>query len=315
MHPVNALFTNLIVSFSPISAAEEQIALIISARRWLVLLLLLVALGGTAGCATSFFYERADRLANRWVGGYVDLDASQQASLDAGLAELHAWHRREQLPAYADWLLGLAARLDEDRPFAADELRARSGELAQYWRVLAESSLPLMTGLGAGLADAQVAELLAALRESHESEFEALERRSTSWQQQRQARSMTRFLRRFAGRLTSRQQAAISAWAEGLEPLRAATFENRAGWIDELAVALSRRDDPVALHEAGQLLFVTPSKRWTSGYAALVERNSAHTMNFMAEFLNGLEDPQRARAIDRLERLAAEFEQLARSGR
>jgi hypothetical protein len=286
----------------------------IPVRRTLLFLLLLVSLGGTTGCATSFFYERADRLANRWVGGYVDLDASQQATLDAGLAELHAWHRREQLPAYADWLRGLAARLGEDRPFAADELRAHSGELAQHWRALAENSLPLMTGLGVALDDAQVAELLAALRKAQASEREALEGRSLSWQQQRQARSMARFLRRFAGRLTNGQQAAIGAWSEGLEPLRAAAFENRAGWLEELAVALERRDDPAALKDAAQLLFVTPSARWNPQYAALVERNAAHTMSFMADFINGLEGSQRIRAVQRLERLAADFEQLSRSG-
>jgi hypothetical protein len=289
--------------------------LIIPARRSLFLLLLLVAIGGTTGCATAFFYERADRLANRWVGGYVDLDASQQATLDAGLAELHAWHRSEQLPAYADWLMELAARLGEDRPFATEELRARSGEFAHYWRTLAETSLPLMTGLGAELADSQVTDLLAALRDARESELAALEKRSISWQQQRQARSMGRFLRRFVGRLTNGQQAAITAWSEGLEPVRAATFENRAGWIEELDVALGRRNDPAALHEAAHLLFVTPSERWSPEYAALVERNTAHTMTFMADFINGLGGPQRARAVDRLERLAAEFEQLSRSGR
>jgi hypothetical protein len=314
MHPVNVLFTNPIVSFSPIPAAEERNALIHPARRTLVVLLLLVALGGPTGCATSFFYERADRLANRWVAGYVDLEASQQATLDAGLAELHAWHRSEQLPAYADWLRGLADRLGEDRPFAADEIRARGGELAQHWRALAENSLPLMTGLGAELDDDQVTELLAALRKAQASERKALEGRSLSWQQQRQARSMARFMRRFVGRLTNGQQAAIGAWSEGLEPLRAAAFENRAGWLEELAVALERRDDPAALLDAAHLLFVTPSERWSPQYAALVERNAARTMSFMAEFLNGLEGSQRVRAVERLERLAADFEQLSRSG-
>lgn len=81
-----------------------------AARKLLPALLAFVALGAGSGCATSFLYDRADRFANRWVGDYLELDPAQQESLDAALADLHRWHRREQLPAYAAWLRSAAAR-------------------------------------------------------------------------------------------------------------------------------------------------------------------------------------------------------------
>lgn len=314
MHPVNVPFTNLIVYFWSVSAAKERQALKNPVYKTLFALLLLVALGAVTGCATSFFYERADRFANRWVAGYVTLNATQQAMLDAGLAELHAWHRREQLPAYADWLRGLAARLAEGPSFEAAELQARGEELVQYWRALAEMSLPLMSRIGTDLEDDQVAELLETLREEHASESKALDRRPASWEQQRRARSMERFLRRFTGRLTTAQRDAIGNWSQRLEPSRAATLENRAGWVEAVTAALGQRDDQAALEIAAHSLFVAPAERWSPDYAALAERNSARTMSFMADFLNRLEDPQRARAVERLERLAEEFEQLSRNG-
>jgi hypothetical protein len=288
-------------------------ALPISLRRTLLLLVVLCSAGGTTGCATAFLYDRADRFANRWVGGYVSLGAPRQAALESGLAELHAWHRREQLPAYAEWLRATGARLDAPAPFLADELQDRGAELGQFWRSIADAALPLAIPLGASLDDAEVSELIATLRERHDKEYAAAARRSAAWHEQRRARSMERMLRRWTGRLTDEQRAAIAVWSRGLEPSRAAISANRRGWIDELEAALGRRDETELLAEAAHALFVTPSARWSPEYQALVTRNSSKTAAFFAEFLNGLEERQRATAVERILRLAEQLEDLSRS--
>lgn len=284
------------------------------ARILLPALLAFVALGAGSGCATSFLYDRADRFANRWVGDYLELDPAQQESLDAALADLHRWHRREQLPAYAAWLRSAAARLAAGGPYAEDELRARGTELGGFWRQLAEAGAPALTGLGADLSDAQVEALLQGLREARAKEFEYAAARPDSYHRQRSARSMERFLKRWTGRMTASQRAMIGDWAAGLEPSRAASLENRAGWITALQQALERREDSAAMRAAAERLFVAPTARWEPEYAALVERNAARTTAFMVEFLGGLDERQRQRAVERLERLAAQFEQLAATG-
>jgi hypothetical protein len=283
-------------------------------RRILLALLTVAALGTTSGCATSLLYERADRFANRWVGEYLELDAAQQAALDAALADLHQWHRREQLPAYAGWLRSIAGRLAAGRPATAQELRAMGTELGGFWRELALAGVPALTGIGADLSDAQVAALLQALHEARETELEDVRGRTEAWQRQRSARSMERFLRRWTGRMTAEQRDAVRDWAARLEPSRAASLENRAGWVEELERALHRRDDTAALQAAAERLFVAPATRWDPEYAALVERNAARTVEFMAGFLAGLDERQRERAVARLERLAAQFEGLAARG-
>lgn len=281
-------------------------------RRMLLLALVLVALGAMPGCATSLVYDRADRLANRWVGGYLELAPAQQQVLDDGLLELHLWHRREQLPLYADWLRGLAVRLGDGQPFSPDELRALGTEMGAFWRVLAGAAMPMMADIGAALDDDQVTGLLATLREKREADVAAAAGRDESWRQQRRARSMERFLRRWTGSLTAAQRATIADWSRQLEPSQDAWLENRAGWLDDLQAALAHRPDRGPLLLAAEPLFVTPSDRWSAEYAALVERNSATTTAFLAGFLARLEDQQRARAISRIERLAGQLDQLAR---
>jgi hypothetical protein len=281
--------------------------------RALLVVLVLVTLGGTTGCATSLVYDRADRLANRWLGGYVALDESQQAALDLGLEALHEWHRREQLPAYAGWLRGVAARFAEDRPLSEQEVRALGTELGVLWRELASAAVPLLLEIGTGLEDAQVAGLLEALREEQRIELEAANRRTEAWHQQRRVRSIERLMRRLAGPLTEEQHAATVAWAATLEPTHQAQYDNRLGWISELENALARRADPDMLRAAAERLFVKPDSRWSPEVEALIERNSARTTAHFVALLNGLDERQRARAITRLERLAAEFETLSRA--
>lgn len=281
--------------------------------RALLVVLVLVMLAGTTGCATSLVYDRADRLANRWLGGYVELDESQQAALDAGLEALHGWHRREQLPAYAGLLRGAAARLADDQPLSEQEMRALGTELGALWRELAIEALPLLLEIGAELDDAQVVGLLEALREEQRIELEAANRHTRAWHQQRRVRSTERFMRRLAGPLTQEQRAATAAWAATLEPTHQAQYDNRLGWISELEHALARRADPDALRVAAERLFVAPDSRWSPEVEALIERNSARTTAHFVALLNGLDDRQRARAITRLERLAAEFEALSRA--
>lgn len=277
-------------------------------------LLACAALLALAGCSTSFVYERADRFAGRWVNGYLELEPAQQAELEAELEALHAWHRREHLPRYATWLRSVAAELAAPGELGPAELAARGEELGGFWRELADQALPPLLELGAEMEDEQVESFLARLREEHAEELEESAAKPPEGHAARRARSMERFLKRWVGSLSATQRAEIRAWSRELEPSREAWLESRLGWIDEMERALGHRRDREALEIAAARLIVRPEDRWTPTYAALVERNSVRTREFMARFLAGLEPGQRARAVGRLEELAAEFEALAENG-
>jgi len=276
-----------------------------------MMLLACLALVGTGGCATSFFYERADRFTERWLDGHLELGEVQQAELAAGLEDLHAWHRREHLPDYAAWLRAVAGRLERVPSPSSEELQGYGEQLAAWWRELAETSLPLLVRIGSQLDDARVAALLASLHEERREELEAAERADPAREEARRARSMERFLRRFTGSLRPAQRDALAAWSATMEASRIPRLENRLGWIQELEEALERRREPGALAAAAYPLVVTPTRRWKPAYAALAERNRGRTMAFMADFLAGLEPRQRERAVDRLRKLADELEALS----
>jgi hypothetical protein len=64
------------------------------------------ALVGLTGCsALRIGYGQAPDLIYWWLDGYVDFDGDQTSKVRDALAQWFAWHRRTQLPEYADQLV------------------------------------------------------------------------------------------------------------------------------------------------------------------------------------------------------------------
>ncbi len=310
LHPVQVGLTNHMAVWSQ-GQSMRTMGYMSSCRRFLRCLLLGAVLLTLTGCGTSFLYDRADRFAGRWVNGYVDLGPEQQAALDAEFEALHAWHRREHLPRYAAWLRTVGEQLQAPGALGPGEIEAHVEELTGFWRELADRALPPLLQLGAGLEDVQVDEFLARLREEHQELTAENGERTPEWRAARRARSMERFLKRWTGGLSAEQRAEVRAWSQQLEPSREAWLESRAGWINTMERALAVRQDREALELAAQTLVARPEDRWSEEYAGIVARNSARTTQFLAGFLAGLDADQRARAVERLESLAADLESLA----
>lgn len=58
-----------------------------------------------------FFYDRADNKAIEGIAQWTDLDRSQMTEVRAYIGTVHTWHRKTQLPVYADWIRSMTAVL------------------------------------------------------------------------------------------------------------------------------------------------------------------------------------------------------------
>lgn len=74
-------------------------------RRSIIAALLVAALALSAcGIAVRIGYNQAGPIAFRWLDSYVDFDDAQSLRVRGALDEWFAWHRRTQMPDYADLL-------------------------------------------------------------------------------------------------------------------------------------------------------------------------------------------------------------------
>ena len=83
-------------------------------RRWIIAALC-GALALLGGCGVlRLGYGQADAFAFRWLDGYADFDDAQSLRVREGLAGWFGWHRRSELPDYAELLLRIEPEVRQD---------------------------------------------------------------------------------------------------------------------------------------------------------------------------------------------------------
>jgi hypothetical protein len=116
---------------------------------------LALALVGLTGCsAVRIGYSQAPDLLYWWLDRYVDFDGDQTQRVHSAIAEWFAWHRRTQLPDYAE----LLARAQKE--VLADTTPARicewHRELVKRARVAYERAVPAAADIVLTISDEQI---------------------------------------------------------------------------------------------------------------------------------------------------------------
>jgi hypothetical protein len=114
------------------------------------MLLICVIVAVASGCsAIRVAYNNAEFFVYQSLDGFLDFDERQEQFAKGRIAALLAWHRREELPDYAQWLAKLRAQIDAPMTAAqvrqlADDLNKRSDRLiARATPELADLALAL----------------------------------------------------------------------------------------------------------------------------------------------------------------------------
>lgn len=266
-------------------------------------LVLLLALLGLAACSRlELAYRNLDRLIEWKVDDYLSLDAAQSDWLSARLDAHLAWHCRNELPRYLDWL-------DQQRPLltgspAPEQLEGPLAEtrllLQPTLARLAPDAARLLAGLSHTQVDELEAELAAERRRLHErylggSREERLE--------ERMERAAAR-LEWWLGPLHPQQRAYLRFWATRQEASVRPWLEFREHWQARLLEEL-RRAPPAERATRLQPLFGEPERYWGADYRRAVE----HTRQIVAELLSELwasaTPAQRSHLARRLDELRA----------
>lgn len=119
----------------------------------------------TSACSTiRFGYGQAPTLAYHWMDSWVDFDEPQGVKATDALQGMLGWHRRTQLPDYAQWLSRAASQMARDT--TPDEVCRLGDEIGERWVALAEHLLPAVATIGVSLSDAQFARMQKRFDES-----------------------------------------------------------------------------------------------------------------------------------------------------
>jgi hypothetical protein len=120
---------------------------------------LLVAMLALSACgiAVRLGYNQGPSLAFRWLDSYVDFDDAQSLRVRSGLDEWFAWHRRTQLPDYAELLA--RARAEVVDPVTPERMCAWGRDLRARIEAGLEHAAPVLAQIAPTLSLQQLASI------------------------------------------------------------------------------------------------------------------------------------------------------------
>lgn len=184
-----------------------------------------------SGCsATRLGYDFVPTWAQWQIDGWLATDDEQRAIISRHLDEIHAWHRRAQLPAYVEALRQFEEELGGLDPVApADAARVARWRtrVTDLWTPVAERLAPGLAELAVTLRPEQLERLRRRLEESDAKWREKfLPERARDREQARGDRIIKR-AEFFLGRLDRAQERELRALAATLPASEEAWFAER----------------------------------------------------------------------------------------
>ena len=186
--------------------------------------LLLVLLAGCSAVQTG--YNNAPTLLYWWLDGYIDFEDAQARPVRESLDALHAWHRRQELPAYAEWL----GRLQQlaGATVTPEQVCSHLAQVRVHLQHLGEQSADGLARLAPSVQPEQLRHL-ARQFEKHNQKWreEWLDGSPAELLERRLERTVERY-EDFYGSLSEAQKTLLR------QRLTASSFDARLAWAERL---------------------------------------------------------------------------------
>lgn len=274
---------------------------------WVVLLTLLLS-----GCSMMRLgYDYLDNIAEWVAQDYFDLEPPQRENFSKQFRALHAWHRREQLPEYAQFFSEARTRAQRGLQ-AADIQWLIDGIKARYARIAMHGAADA-AGILATLSPAQIEHLKREMDEAnrkfqreHRSQGSEAERRAAFTQR------TLKQLREWTGSLSEAQEQRMTVLLAQVPLPDRLRHEDRLRRQREFIALLEHRD-------TGRAEFTTRLRHWMVNWEQT--RSPAQTRAFddywrkRAEFHAAADSlltaEQRAHMAQRLQKFSDDFRRLS----
>ncbi len=255
-------------------------------------------------------YGQLDTFAEWTADDYFDLDPQQKQEFRARFDRLHEWHRYEQLPDYAAFLMAAKARVQkglarEDVLWITDNVRARYRALIQ--RGADDTAALLMTVTPAQL------EALQRQWDKDNRRFVREYRLEESAEEQRRAavqRALTR-VRDWTGSLSDEQEEKIAALAGELPMNHRLRHEDRLRRQRELLQLMALRGDSARFPAILRHWLLNWEEGRDPEYKRLWARWTQRQADFYVAVDRLLTPQQRAAVARRMQSYADDFTRLA----
>lgn len=262
--------------------------------------LLLVFLGG---CSTvKIGYNNAPTLLYWWLDGYVDFNDAQALQVRDSLAALQAWHRRNELPAYAE-LLRQMQRLASG-PVTPQQVCELSAQVRTRVQSLGEQAAEGMSRVVPTLQPAQLRHLALQFDKHNQTWREEWLDGTPAELAARRLKKAVERAESFYGRLEEPQLALLR------QSIAASAFDARLAWRerlrrqqDMLQVFREHRNGDRAAHVKAEILALQQRNLDSpdAAYRAQFERMVLDSCRTLAALHNSASAAQRRELLQTLQ--------------
>lgn len=180
---------------------------------------------GLAACSTiRLAYNNADVFLFQSLDGFLDFEPQQEQFSKTRIAALLAWHRKQELPAYAQWLTKIREQIDA--PLTAAQVRALTEDLNAKGDRLVTRALPDLAELATSLTPANLARLQERYAKTLEETRKDYVQASRNKQLERRFDQILSSVERVYGRFSREQREKLRA-ASDARPL------DHTNWLAE----------------------------------------------------------------------------------
>ncbi|SNS09987.1 hypothetical protein SAMN06265795_10113 [Noviherbaspirillum humi] len=218
-------------------------------RSWIArsgLLLLAVLLAGCS--ALRLGYSNGETVSYWWLNGYVDFESSQQPWVKKHIDNFFAWHRKTQLPDYAQ-LLGKAQQ-QVQRPATEADALAYYDAFRKRMLTVVDHVLPDLAELALSLQPQQIAHLEGKFASNNENYRKEYLRGDVDQRQRNRFKKVMKQAEYWFGSFSSEQESQIRTLSDARPLDNEVGLEERVRRQEEMVAMLRRIHDEKPAKEA-----------------------------------------------------------------
>ncbi|MAF84858.1 MAG: DUF6279 family lipoprotein [Gammaproteobacteria bacterium] len=264
-----------------------------------------------AGCsATRVVYNQLDWVFTWYLSDFFTLDDEQEDWLDAAVERNIEWHRRNQLPAYAQ-LLREIERGVSSGDMTLDSLEHHYTNFIVLWDEFVVQVTPDVAAFFLTLSQAQVEEFIANLEESNQELWEEYAGKTPEERKKSRQDGGIKAFDRIFGSLSSEQEDLVRSYQSSLHDVSLEWMASRRQWQQDFrALALERPPEPEFSNRLTDLL-LDPNGKDSLQHRQLVDENRRIIMTMVIALSEELTDKQRKRFSKRAKKISRNLEILS----
>jgi hypothetical protein len=261
---------------------------------------------------TRLAYNQADTAASWMADDYFDLNGNQKTELQERFSRFHAWHRREQLPEYAQFMRTAQTRV-QDGLTSSEVLWFVDGLRTRYHK-MARQAVPDAAALLATLTPAQIENLQR--KWAKDNRKYAKERKLNGTPEERQeyeAKRVAKHFKEWLAPLNTEQEQRVLAGVREMPDLSHERYEERLRRQQAFLQLLAHRNEERRSFEARLTDWLTKWERTRSPeYQKKLDAYWQQRAELFSSLERSLTAEQRNASLQRMASYAEDFTQLAR---